>query len=220
MMLFRLHRSVSMLLLGLMLLLAGASFAQAQKREMPLASVADVLVEEDANLDLELYLLAASDAAVGGSKLPRALEAVVRQLRATLPFESYRLTATMLNRTRNGGRLDVKGVGATPFSKVAAPAPLFSEYSASAVKLRADASGQSIVEISGFRFGARIPVQTSFGASQSAAAGAATIQYESTGIATEFSMREGEPVIVGTLSVGQSGEAFILVVSAHRTNQR
>jgi hypothetical protein len=218
MMLFRLHRSVSMLVLGLMLLLAGASQAQAQKREMPLATLSKAVVEDDANLDVELYLLAASDAAVGGSKLPGALDAVVRQLRAALPFESYRLTATMLNRTRNGGHLEVKGVGATPFLKVAAPAPLFSEYSAMA-KMRADASGQSIVEISGFRFGARIPVQTGFVTSQGAAA-APSIQYESTGITTEFSMREGEPVIVGTLNVGQSGEAFILVVSAHRTGQR
>jgi hypothetical protein len=30
-------------------------------------------------------------------------------------------------------------------------------------------------------------------------------------------MREGEPVIVGTLNVGPSGDAIILVVSAKRT---
>jgi hypothetical protein len=213
MMLLRPQRSVWILLLGLMLLFSGATLAQAQQREMPLAKLAGEVIEDDANLEIELYLLTASDAMVSGSKVPKALEPVVRQLRATLPFESYRLTATMLNRTKNGGHVEVKGVGATPFSKVNAPAPLFSEYAIGGVKLKPDTAGQSIVELSNFRFGARIPVQTYQGS-------ASAIQYESTGISTGFSMREGEPVIVGTLNVGQSGESFILVVSAHRTSQR
>jgi hypothetical protein len=118
---------------------------------------------------------------------------------------------------KNGGRLNVKGVGITPFSKVVASAPLFSEYSVNSVTLKNDAAGQNIVELSGFRFGAKIPVQTTTASSSGSGAPALAIQYESTGISTEFSMREGEPVIVGTLNVGQSGEAFILVVSAKRT---
>jgi hypothetical protein len=212
-------RSVLMLMLGLMLLLAWASLAQAQKKsDATVAALSGAVVDDNANLDLEIYLLAASDAPVEGSRLPGLLEPVVRQLRATLPFASYRLSATMMNRMKNGGRLEVSGVGATPFAKVTAPAPLFSEYSVSSVKLKSDAAtGQNLVEILDFRFGARVPIQTG------AAAGggsAPVIQYQNTGIRTEFSMREGEPVIVGTLNVGQSGEAFILVVSAKRTGQR
>jgi len=38
------------------------------------------------------------------------------------------------------------------------------------------------------------------------------------GLNTDISMREGEPVIVGTLNVGPSGDAIILVMSARRTN--
>jgi hypothetical protein len=207
-----------MLMLGLMLLLAFASLAQAQKKgDAAVAALAGAVVDDNANLDLEIYLLAASDAAVEGSRLPGLLEPVVRQLRATLPYASYRLSATMMNRMKNGGRLEVSGVGATPFAKVTAPAPLFSEYSVSSVKLKSDAAtGQSIVEISEFRFGARVPIQTGLGGGSTAA----TIQYQNTGIRTEFSMREGEPVIVGTLNIGQAGEAFILVVSAKRTGQR
>jgi hypothetical protein len=202
-----------MLMLGLMLLLTlCASPAQAQGREAPVAALSGAAVDESVNLDVEIYLLAASDASNEGSRVPHSLEPVVKQLRATLPFASYRLSATMMNRTKNGGRLEVSGVGATPFAKVVVQAPLFSEYSVSSVKLKADATGQSIVEISDFRFGARVPVQTGPDTSN--------IQYQNTGIKTEFSMREGEPVIVGTLNVGQSGEAFILVVSAKRTGQR
>ena len=43
------------------------------------------------------------------------------------------------------------------------------------------------------------------------------MNYENTGLATDISIREGEPVIVGTLNVGPSGDAIILVVSAKRT---
>jgi len=43
--------------------------------------------------------------------------------------------------------------------------------------------------------------------------------YEPTGLATDISIREGEPVIVGTLNVGPSGDAIILVVSAKRTSR-
>ena len=46
---------------------------------------------------------------------------------------------------------------------------------------------------------------------------APSVSYESTGVATDISMRESEPVIVGTLNVGPSGDAIILVVSAKRT---
>ena len=223
--LLRWRTSDLMLMLGLMLLLAsGAPLVQAQKREAPVATLAGAVVDDNTNLDIEIYLLAASDAgAIEGGKLPSSLEPVVRQLRSTLPFGSYRLTATMMNRIRNGGRLEVKGVGGTPFPKVNTLTPLFSEYSVRAVELKTDAAGQSIVDFTDFRYGARVPVQTSSVAAASGGALATTppvIQYENTGISTGFSMREGEPVIVGTLNVGQSGEAFILVVSAKRTSQR
>lgn len=220
MLLLRRDWSVLMLMLGLILLvMMCAPQAQAQQREAKVAgALSSVLADDNANLDIEIYLLAATDGpGEAAGRLPNQLEPVVRQLRSMLPFGSYRLTATMLNRMKNGGRLNVKGVGMTPFSKVTASAPLFSEYSVNSVTLKNDAAGQNIVELAGFRFGAKIPIQTTMVAPSGATA--PTIQYEHTGIATEFSMREGEPVIVGTLNVGQSGEAFILIVSAKRTGR-
>ena len=219
MILLRPRVSVWMTMLGFFLLLAlSATLARAQVREAPAAAaLKGAVVEDNANLDIEIYLLAASDAGAEGGRLPNSLEPVVRQLRSTLPFGSYRVSATMVNRMKNGGRLNVKGVGVTPFAKVVAPAPLFSEYYVNSVTLKTDAAGQSIVDFAGFRFGARVPVQTGSTLSASGTAAVPVIQYENTGITTEFSMREGEPVIIGTLNVGQPGEALILVVSAKRT---
>ena len=219
MLLLRRERSVWLWMLGLLLLSAySAPQAQAQQRQAPVATLANAVVEDDANLDIELYVLVASnnDTTEGG-KLPNLLGPVVKQLRATLPFESYKLSTTMVNRVRNGGRLGVQGVGPTPFSKVTAPSLLFSDYGIQSVKLKADASGQSLVELLGFKFGARIPIQTS--TAQTGGPTAPVIQYESTGITTEFSLREGEPVVVGTLNVGQTGESFILIVTAKRAKE-
>ena len=42
--------------------------------------------------------------------------------------------------------------------------------------------------------------------------------YERVGLVTDLSVREGEPAIVGTLNVGSSGEALVLIVLARRVN--
>ena len=44
------------------------------------------------------------------------------------------------------------------------------------------------------------------------------INYESIGIRTDLTMREGSIVIAGTLNVGPSGDAIVVVVSARRAN--
>jgi hypothetical protein len=86
------------------------------------------------------------------------------------------------------------------------------------VKLVRNAENQQVVQMIGFNFGARIPIQTTPTLAASGAM-APTFNYEPTGLSTDISMREGEPVIVGTLNVGPSGDAIILVVSARRTQK-
>ena len=94
--------------------------------------------------------------------------------------------------------------------------PSFSQFRVRQVKLVRNAEGQQMVQLAGFNFGTRIPIQTS-GAIAANGAVAPVINYEPTGLSTDISLREGEPVVVGTLNVGPSGDAIILVVSARRT---
>ena len=94
--------------------------------------------------------------------------------------------------------------------------PSFSNFDVRLVRLVRGSDGQQMVQMQGFNFGARIPVQTS-GAIAANGTVAPNFNYERTGVATDISMREGEPVIVGTLNVGPSGDAIILVVSARRS---
>ena len=143
---------------------------------------------DEINLDTQLYLLIATNQDVDNAKLPPNLDGVVKQLRASLPFKNYRLAATLINRVKN--------------------------Y----VKLATDANGREVVRMDGFRFGARIPIQTGTAIASNGPA-APIINYENTGLNTDISMHEGEPVIVGTLNVGPSGDAIILVMTARRSSK-
>ena len=176
--------------------------------------------DDELNLDTQLYLIVGTNQEVSDAKLPPSLDPVIKQLKASLPFKNYRLAATLLNRVKTDGRLSLKWIGG-PLLESAAETrhtPSFNEFNVRAVKLVDDAEGRKVVRMDGFNFGARIPIQTATGmVASNGAAPVQVINYENTGLNTDISMREGEPVLVGTLNVGPSGDAIILVVSARRT---
>ncbi len=176
---------------------------------------------DDANLDTQLYLVVGTNQEVDNAKLPASLDPVVKQLRASLPFKNYRLAATLINRVKNEGRLDLSWIGgplAGPTAAASSLTPSFSQFKVRQVKLVRNAENQQVVQMLGFNFGARVPIQTP-GAIAANGAVAPTVAYEQTGVSTDISMRESEPVIVGTLNIGPSGDAIILVVSAKRTQK-
>jgi hypothetical protein len=204
---------LSLFLLSLFLL-CGSLNVQAQTTQ---AEAKD----DETNLDTQLYLIVGTNQDVVESKLPASLDPVVKQLRATLPFRNYRLAATLINRVKNEGRLDLSWIGgpmASATGNAPTNTPSFSQFKVRQVKLSRNSEGQQVVQMTGFNFGARIPIQVS-GAIAANGAVAPNFNYESTGLATDISMRESEPVIVGTLNVGPSGDAIILVVSAKRTQK-
>lgn len=179
------------------------------------SSAAKEAKDDETNLDTQLYLIVGTNQDVGDSKLPQSLDQVIKQLRSSLPFKNYRLAATLINRVKNEGRLSLRWLGG-PFAAVASsPAnPSFSDFNVRTIRRVTDSEGQQVVQMIGFSFGARIPIQT---ASMVASTGFPVINYENTGLNTDISMREGEAVVVGTLNIGPSGDAIILVVSAKRT---
>ena len=174
---------------------------------------------DDANLDTQLFLIVGTNQDVDDAKLPASLDNVVKQLRSTLPFKNYRLAATLINRVKNQGRLNLSWIGgplASPTGAATNVTPSFSQFNVREVKLIRNAENQPLVQMLGFNFGARIPIQTP-GPIAANGSVAPMIAYENTGVSTDISMRESEPVIVGTLNIGPSGDAIILVVSAKRT---
>lgn len=175
---------------------------------------------DEANLDTQLYLLIATNQQVDDGKVPTTLEPVVKQLRASLPFKNYRLAATLINRVKNDGRLNLQWVGGPllPSAAATVTTPSFNEFKVDRVRLMTDGNGRDVVRMDGFRFGARVPIQTGTTVASNAAA-VPVINYENTGLNTDISMREGEPVVVGTLNLGPSGDAIILVMSARRSSK-
>ena len=174
--------------------------------------------DAETNLDTQLYLLVATNKDIDDGKLPAGLESVVKQLRASLPFKNYRLAATLINRVKNEGRLNLQWVGGPLLASAATTSstPSFNEFHINLVRLLRGADGREFVRMDGFRFGTKIPIQTGTALASNAPT-APIINYEPTGLNTDISMLEGEPVVVGTLNVGPSGDAIILVMSARRS---
>lgn len=175
---------------------------------------------DDINLDTQLYLLVATNQELEDTRLPAALDPVVKQLRSSLPFKNYKLMTTLVNRVKNEGRLSLRWIGGPlPASAAASPnTPSFNEFKVNFVKFVWDGGGRQIVRMDGFVFGARIPIVSGTAIAANGPA-APIINYEQTGLNTDISIREGEPVVVGTLNVGPSGDAIILVMSAKRANK-
>jgi hypothetical protein len=214
---YRLMLIVTLMVTGA---LASSGKALAQTEQTSQAS-SRVKSDDASGLEVQLHLIVARKTADGeDEKLPPAFDAVVRQLKSTFSFKSYRLATTLLNRVRNGGRLSLRWVGSPLLASAAATAttPGFNEFNVQGVKLFQDENGRDVVQMTNFNFGTRIPIQTS----SVATTGGSTpiVQYENTGITTDISMREGEPTIVGTLNVGPSGDALIIVVMARRPATR
>ncbi|HEX8473745.1 MAG TPA: hypothetical protein VF666_06900 [Pyrinomonadaceae bacterium] len=179
--------------------------------------------KETADLEVQLQLLIGSNKATEGAKIPASLDATMKQLRATLPMSNYRLGATFLNRVKSGRSLEVKGTGGLlPLgASASATTPTFYNFTLRPVELKTNESGQSVVAINDFRIGMRVPIVTANVASgNSSTGGFPVIQYEDTGISTGLSIREGEPVVVGTIYVGAEGDAIIVVLTAKRIAPR
>ena len=173
--------------------------------------------EDDATFDLELYVIAASNQQPREGKIPASLEPVVRQLRETLPFKNYSLETTLLNRVKNGGQLSLNWIVGQPLTPSSSPTstPVFNEFSIGLVKL-VDGNQAPAIQLLRFHFGSRVPIQTGTNIAASGTNAAPVFVYEPVGLAADLSVREGQPVVVGTLNVGPSGEAIVLAICAKR----
>lgn len=176
--------------------------------------------EDETNLDTQLYLIVGTNQDVADAKLPASLDPVIKKLRASMPFKNYRLAATLMNRVKNGGRLDVKWLGggfdASP-SAEAEMKPSNNHLQIRLIKLIRSTEGPQKVQFQGFNFIARVPVPATTVATTAGTFPA--FNYETTSLATDISMAESTPVIVGTLNINPSGDAIILVITAQRTQK-
>jgi hypothetical protein len=192
-----------------------AAFAQESTPSSRVASR-----ESDANFETQLYLILATNRETEEGKMPITLQPVLNRLHETLAFKHYSLAASFLNRVKDNGRLEMTWVGGPLLAPASSPMgnPSFNEFTA-VVRLVTDEGGRQLVRMEDFRFGSRVPIITSHPTTTNASTNAPSfpvINYEPVGLHTDISMAEGNPVIAGTLNVGPSGDAIIVVISAKR----
>ena len=207
------------ILLGTMMIVP-AAFGQDSNE--PARASANAQKEDDTNLDTQLYLILATNRETEEARMPAALQPVVTRLRETLAFKHYSLAASFLNRVKHNGQLEMTWVGGPLLAPASSPMgnPSFNEFTAR-VRLDRDANGRQVIQMNQFRFGSRVPIVTAQTTTTNASTnspGFPLIQYQPVGLRTDISMTEGVPVIAGTLNVGPSGDAIIVVISAKRAS--
>jgi hypothetical protein len=178
-------------------------------------------MREEVNYDVQLDLIVASNNGAEKGGVPESLSGIVKQLRASLPFTSYRLTTTFINRVKDGGTLETMGVGSSLLATTIGPGtPTFYNFNLSQVKMERDARGQPFIRIPKFRFNLRMPIITGTTLASAGNASSPVINYEAVGISTEISIREAVPTLVGTLTTSRPEELMLLFISMKPSSQR
>lgn len=208
---------LALFLLALLVTFSNSDKAFGQSSNSPAG--ADVK-RDRLNFEVQLHLLVASNMPSEKGNLPQSFDSVIKQLRPSLPFANYRLAATFVNRVKDGGTFEVSGVSASDWfntSSTAVASPTFYQITLSRLKLETDDPNQPGLQIEKFRFGLRLPITTSTARAGAEVQSFPVINYESAGITTEMSLREGTATIVGTMNTSRADQILILVISVKRT---
>lgn len=173
--------------------------------------------QEGVQHKVQLQLLVASNGPNLRTDVPPPLEGVVKELKATMPFKSYRLIATYVYNVADGSSLQVSDVTYAQFEPGGALAPKF--YSFQLAGIKSDAGGDS-VHISRLKFDFRQRIFIEAVAGQEGKPAAQRFDDVVNGISTELSLRAGVPAIVGTLTTGLSDGVLVLVVTVDKSDSR
>lgn len=211
----------SILMLCLWIILSSSSIVLAQNQN-PSPMKSEVVQREQTNFEIQLHLLIASNESSERSNVPQVLDGAVKQLKTTLPFSNYRLASTFLERVRDGGNLEVSGVGGFPLTTTPAntTTPTFFNFNLNRVTLVRGADDQFFIQTERFRFGLKVPIQTASVRSEGSNASYPVIQYQDIGILTDISIREGVPTVIGTLASSQPDQSFVLLLTLKRAAAR
>jgi hypothetical protein len=202
-------------LLGFALLAASISMTASGQASKQIASVAASAKSDPINYEVQLHLLVASNEAGEKGSVPQSLEPVIRQLKSYLSFANYRLAATFVNRVKDGGTLESKGlIPANVFTQALTnPAPQAAyEFTLRKIKLDDDLTN---VDIPGFRFGLQLPVITSM-VREGNAQTYPVINFQPASINTEMTLREDKPTVAGTMNTSRSDQILILILTVKR----
>ena len=150
------------------------------------------------DIELRMHVLIATNAGAAENQYQAEIADVVKQLQSTLSYKSYSTIATIVQRVKDGS-YHVSGRGSAEIAgrMVDREQPVTAQYTygMQSVSLVSDSSGVFTVQLR----------ESSFELNAGSYVGSATIR-------TGLSVRDGEKVVVGTVTLGNKG--LILVLSA------
>lgn len=174
----------------LLLLLAGTVAAQEANVERTPSSRAE--------FDMEIYLIIGSKTG-GEMRLPSELNPVLRRLRAALPLSNYRLGMKLLGKITSGSNFQLSGVRYSADFLQGLAEDKFSYLIRGSLK---DAAPAPILTT---ELAMRLPFR----------APNMNVVSESVSMSSSFFVREGEPIIAGSLDL-TAGESLIWVINLRR----
>ena len=156
-------------------------------------------------IEFTLHILIASNTEGTGSELPAELASVVKQLQLTLKYKNYGLLTSMIQRTQEGPNpIRSNGVAESRLLGITTPqgSSTFYNFMLGHIAVEGASTASPTVHAGAFNFSIKVPLNLGDG----------HLTYESIGIDTPVSVRQGEKVVVGTTSMGDKG--LIVVLSA------
>ena len=160
------------------------------------------------SVEFRVHMLVASNDDVTPNRYaptPAELAAVVKQLQSTLGYRNYSLMGSQVVRGREGnwdaynkGVADLRMTNDTAASKN----PVFYNYNIRTVTLD-NAGGRPRIQVGEFSLNMSVPLTL----------GADKINYQDVGFKNPVSLRDGEPVVVGTTSIADKSVVVVLTAS-------
>ena len=163
---------------------------------------------------VQLQLLVASNNVNAKTDYPASLEAVVKQLKSSLPYKTHYLVATYLYNVADKGGFEVGDVTYTSFEGGSGLGATFFNVGLSGIGFNGDS-----IHISRFKFDLRKPIFIT----KTRGEGTTfkdVFENVGTGITTELNVSEGVPTIVGTTSSALSDAVLVLVITVNHTGTR
>jgi hypothetical protein len=148
------------------------------------------------NIEMIVYLIAGSSQA-GAEDVPKELLSTTRQLHVLFPYKTYRVLDSFVQRSRDGRGGDTNGV--LPGSNL----PYSFRFNSATVS----AGTPRVIHIDRLNLNVRSPT------SEKDKQGNVVYKTHS-GIETDIDAGEGQKIVVGKSSVGETGDALILVLTA------
>jgi hypothetical protein len=198
----------------LLLLIAFTVSALVCARAQTLSSTTPSAKENGVAHRVQIQLLVASNIATAKTNYPASLEAVVKQLKSSLPYKTHYVVATYIYNVADKGGFEVGDVTYAPFEGGGGLAPTFFNVNLSGITLNGDS-----IHISRFRFDLRKRIFIT----KTRGEGTTTndvFENAGTGITTELNVREGTPTIVGTTASALSDGVLVLVITVDHAGTR